>query len=201
MTCSRASLFCTAALLATMSAAAWADATPQPTKQLPQFSLRDPHGTPYTNDELLRRGTMIIVTAPTLAEGDKQSEWEKYLGAHWQPDGPVLVLVEDMTQSWFPETALSRMREEYRSGRGLLMLIDDQGRLRAALGTEEGETCVLAYARGGRLVHAQMLEPTAKRAAQAWAALHAANRAVAKSPTTSPSTDPSTASASRPSTP
>ena len=129
------------------------------TKRLPDFNLRDPAGTSHTRG-VCRNGAVIIATAPTLKHGDRQREWQQTLKerfADWAPNGPALILLEDMTQSWFKSKALKKMREKYVSGKQPILLIDEQGAVRRALEAKKNalknRTVVLVYDPDGKLVH------------------------------------------------
>lgn len=140
---------------------------------LPEFALRDPAGVQFTHKKLASRGAVIVVTAPTLANRDAQRGWADALQKTRPQNGPFLVFVEDMSASWFQETALERMREKYTPGQETLLLIDPEGRVRKELDVPKGETIVLAFAAGGRLAYVEEDGPSPHRAARLWQAIGA----------------------------
>lgn len=159
-------------LLAAVAAAVEAPAWPS---TLPALKLKDPLGQEHTQAALEARGAVMVVTAPTHAQGDAQQAWNAALeAARGDARGPVLVFLEDMSQSWFRPLVLSRMRESYKPGSGLLLLLDEGGVTRKALGVPENTTMAFAFAPGGRLV---AVETQAASAARAQALVRAAARA------------------------
>ena len=158
------------ALLAPLLALAVAHAADRPRlgARLPDFALRDPAGTQFTSAQLAPKGLVLVVTAPTMDNRDAQRDWSEAL-QDARPDGaPPPVFLEDMSASWFPGTALERMREKYRPGGDTLLLIDPEGRVREALNVEKGETVVLAFAPGGRLAFVETADPSPHRAQRLW---------------------------------
>jgi len=143
------------------------------TPALPAFALEDPRGTRHERDALLAEGgLLLVVTAPILAAGDAQEAWNDALAAA-APSGGRWLLVEDVSQSSFPGTALDRMREEFDPARPPLLLLDQDGALRTGLGVAEEATVVLVYDAKGALVHSDATEASTAGAASAWKALAA----------------------------
>lgn len=137
---------------------AWPDA-------LPRLRLLDPHDTEFTDEQLTRRGVVVIATAPTLSQGDAQKAWSDALEVHTaDKSGPALVLLEDMSQSWVRPIVLGRMKAEYRSGARLVMLLDESGATRKALGVRENATVAFAFAPGGKLVAVETGSASPERA-------------------------------------
>ena len=149
-----------------------ATTAPSPFAQaLPAFALEDPGGTRHERDALLADGGLVVVvTSPTLASGDEQEAWNAALAAA-APAGARWVLLEDLSQSSFPDTALGRMKEKFDAARPPLLLLDLDGALRKALRVAEGATVVLVYDEHGALVHAEASEVSELRAKRVWAAL------------------------------
>lgn len=138
---------------------------------LPAFTLEDPAGKKHERDALLAGGGLVVVvTAPTLACGDAQEAWNEALAAAAPGEGRWLLL-EDMSQSAFPGTALGRMKDEFDPARSPLLLLDPDGALRKSLGVAEDATVVLVYDAKGALTHAQAGEASEGGAKGAWAAL------------------------------
>lgn len=157
----RAALVVLPLLLATPASAA---DSPWPAA-LPALRLLDPLGHEFTDAQLAVRGAVVIATAPTQAQGDAQQAWSDALDTVAPDAGrPLLVLLEDMSQSWFRPIVLSRMRSAYRPGAGLLLLLDEHGAVRKALGVKENATVAFAFAPGGRLSAVETAPATAERA-------------------------------------
>lgn len=138
---------------------------------LPAFTLEDPAGKKHERDALLADGGLVVVvTAPTLACGEAQEAWNEALAAAAPGEGRWLLL-EDLSQSAFPGTALGRMKDEFDPARSPLLLLDPDGALRKSLGVAEDATVVLVYDEEGALTHAQAGEASESGAEGAWAAL------------------------------
>ena len=104
-----------------------AAAAPKP-RRLPEFSLRDPVGRLHTRATLARAGVVLVVTAPTLSEEDAQRGWEAQLRKARPPEArPRVAFVEDLDQSWFPDTAVEAMKESYVPGQDPVLLLDKLG--------------------------------------------------------------------------
>lgn len=140
--------------------------------RLPDFHLKDPAGREHTRAEVLTKGVVLVVTAPTVDNEDDQRGWEEELRKA-RPAGAEgrLVFVEDLSASWVPGLALQGMRREFRDGVEPLLVVDEEGALRRALRVERGKTVVLVYDARGQLVHDETGGPAAHRAARTWAAL------------------------------
>jgi hypothetical protein len=134
-------------------------------RALPAFRLVDPLGRPFTDAELRERGAVVVVTAPTHSQGDAQYAWSAALRSlEVAADGPRLVLLEDMSQSWFRPLVLAKMRESYGPKARLVLLLDEGGLVRKALGVKEATTLALAIAPGGAIVAHETLAGTPVRA-------------------------------------
>jgi len=117
---------------------------------LPQFVLADPNGKKHASGELLKGGLVLVVTAPTYHTEKAQRAWGDLLPAA-QPKGKGrLVFLEDMTASSFKDTAKKQMRKEFKEGVPPLLLLDEDGHVRTALGVPKDETWILAFAAGGQ---------------------------------------------------
>ena len=144
--------------------AAGAAEAPWP-KALPVLNLNDPLGNAFTQEDLGRRGAVVIATAPCLSQGDAQKAWDVALrGARPNPAGPTIVLIEDMTQSWFRPMVLDRMRDGYKKDNLVRLLLDESGAIRKALGVGENATVAFAFAPGGALVAVETSGGTVERA-------------------------------------
>lgn len=134
---------------------------------LPVLRHLDPHGEEFTEALLKERGAVLIATAPNLSQGGAQNAWnEAYRAVRRDAEGPVVVLLEDMSQSWFRHVVLARMKESYRRGQGMLVLLDESGSTRRALGVPENTTVAFAFAAGGALVAVETGQATAERFAK-----------------------------------
>jgi hypothetical protein len=146
-------------------------------RELPRFTLRDADGGQHTRDALLEEGAglVVVVTAPTMACQEAQEGWSEALLAARPEDG-LLVFLEDLSQSWFEDTALRHLSEAYEPGEPPLILIDRDGRQRRALGVEEEATVVFVFDARGQRVHVQTEPFSAERAQAAWDALAESQR-------------------------
>lgn len=153
-------LFLSSLLLAALAAAA----NPWPAA-LPEIRLRDPLGQVFTGQELAARGVVVLVTAPNLSQGGAQEAWDAaFRGASRQPAGPAVVILEDMTQSWFRHIVLGRMKESYKPGAAIVLLLDEAGTTRKAFGVPENTTVAFAFAPGGKLAAVETALGTVERA-------------------------------------
>jgi len=92
---------------------------------------------------------VLVVTAPTYHTEKAQRAWGDLLPAA-QPKGKGrLVFLEDMTASSFKDTAKKQMRKEFKEGVPPLLLLDEDGHVRTALGVPKDETWILAFAAAG----------------------------------------------------
>lgn len=158
----RRAVVVTLTLLSALAAAG--EPTPWP-GALPALKLKDPLGREFTDAELKARGAVVVVTAPTHAQGGAQQAWNAALQAV-KPgaQGPALVFVEDMSQSWFRAAVLAHMKNVYKPSAEQLLLLDEAGATRKAMGVPENATIAFAFAPGGRLVAVQTKEGTVARA-------------------------------------
>lgn len=146
-------------------------------QRLPDFHLKDPAGREHTRAEVLTKGVVLVVTAPTVDNEDDQRGWDEELRKARPADAEGrLVFVEDLSASWVPGLALEGMKREFRDGVEPLLVVDEEGALRRALHVERGKTVVLVYDAAGKLVHDETGDPAAHRAARTWASLPAAAR-------------------------
>ncbi len=144
---------------------ALSDAPPTLAPTLPAFTLSDPLGRSFTDTQLSARGAIVVVTAPTLSQGDAQQAWSAALRTLEPGDaGPLRVMLEDMSQSWFRPIVLGKMKESYKPTSPLILLLDEGGLVRKALGVGEVVTVALAFAPGGKLVAVETSAGTAERA-------------------------------------
>jgi hypothetical protein len=138
---------------------------------LPEFVLADPDGRKHASSEILKGGLVLVVTAPTYHAEKAQRAWGDLLPAA-QPKGKArLVFLEDMTASSFKDTAKKQMRKEFREGVPPLLLLDENGRVRTALGVPKDETWILAFAAGGQQRLVEKGAPSAAAAKRLWAAV------------------------------
>jgi hypothetical protein len=134
-------------------------------KSLPELKLDDPLGNTFTEDNFTERGVVVVATAPSLSQGDAQQTWDAaFRGARRGADGPQVVMLEDMSQSWFRGPVLDRMRASYKSGQTLVLLLDEDGAIRKALGVPENATVAFAFAPGGQLAAVETQGGTVERA-------------------------------------
>ncbi|MDP3500547.1 MAG: hypothetical protein Q8S33_09445 [Myxococcales bacterium] len=150
----------TAALVFVLLSGAASAAEPW-AQTLPAFKLLDPLDRVFTHEPLVARGAVVVVTAPTHSQGDVQKAWSLALRSLPVEDkGPVLVMLEDMSQSWFRPIVLSRMKSSYRPTSRLWLLLDEGGVTRKALGVPEARTLAFAFGPGGKLMAVETGEPT-----------------------------------------
>ena len=137
-------------LLVAFAASAGSPAWPG---ELPRLRLFDPLDTEFTDARLKPRGVVVVATAPTKAQGDAQEAWHQAFEAQTvDQTGPAVVMLEDMSQSWFRPIVIARMKERYRPGAPITLLLDESGATRRAFGVPENATVAFAFAPGGRLV-------------------------------------------------
>ena len=116
-------------------------------------------------------GIVLVVTAPTRKNGDAQQGWSEQLMATHPGGKARLVFVEDFGPSWFPDTALTRIREEANPAHDPVMLIDKDGKVRKALAAPEDATVVLVYRTNLSLALVIDGKPSRSAAETAWRAL------------------------------
>lgn len=156
-------------LVASLVAVAWAQA---PGWRLPDVSVPDPAEREHRLIALSNpRGLVLIVTAPTRDQEDAQRGWVERL-ERARPEGARarFALVEDLAQSWFPGTARRALRKAHEPDREPLLLVDEKGDVRRALGVDTGVTWVLAYDRSGELRFVERGGPSDASAERAWEA-------------------------------
>lgn len=140
-------------------------ASPLGTGPVPTFRLLDPLGRSFSNDTVSERGAIIVATAPTHSQGDAQYAWSAALhGLPANSNGPLRIMLEDMSQSWFRPLVLAKMRESYRPTSPVLLLLDEGGLTRKALGVPEAATVAFAIAPGGAIVAVETGFATPERA-------------------------------------
>lgn len=137
-------------------------------QKLPNFSLQDPGGKTFTNGSLSKDGLVLVVTAPTLTNKAAQEDWDKLLSEAKSGSKAKWVYVEDLQQSSFKRKAISGMKKDYKPGKEPILLLDEQGKLRRALGAHEKKTVVLVYDSDGKLVHSETGKPSPKAAEAIW---------------------------------
>jgi hypothetical protein len=134
------------ALVASAAAPSWPAA-------LPSLSLLDPLGTIFSDAQLKPRGVVVVATAPIKTQGDTQKAWHDALLAQaTDKTGPAVVMLEDMSQSWFRPIVIAEMKKTYRSGSRIVLLLDENGATRKSFGVAEDATVAFAFAPGGKLV-------------------------------------------------
>jgi hypothetical protein len=143
-----------------------------PAWYLPDLRLPDPARREHALPRLSGRGGLVlVVTAPTHDQAEAQRGWADRLAAA-RPAGARVrfALLEDLDQSWFPATARRALRRAHVAGRDPLLLLDETGAARRALGVDAGVTWLLAYDRKGELRFVERGEPSAAGAQRAWEA-------------------------------
>jgi hypothetical protein len=164
---------CTVVLALLVGSTAWGgtpaskDATGA---SLPQFVLADPNGKKHASSELLKAGLVLVVTAPTYHTQKEQRAWGAFLPAAKPKGKGRLVFLEDMTASSFKGMAKKQMRKESKEGVPPLLLLDEDGHVRTALGVPKGETWILAFATGGQQRMVEKGAPSAAAAKRLWSA-------------------------------
>jgi len=145
-----------------------ASATAQAQSKLPDFSLLDPQGGSHSSAELLGKGLVVLVTAPTLHEKDAQVGWIKLLIAAKGSNKGNFVLIEDITASAFKGIARGDMKKDWKPGDIPLLLIDETGKTREAFGMAKDTTKVFVYDKGGNLIYSESSPPSAALAKSVW---------------------------------
>ena len=113
---------------------------------------------------------MLVVTAPTYHTEKAQRAWGDLLPAAKPKGKGRLVFLEDMTASSFKGTARKQMRKEFQEGMPPLLLLDEDGHVRTALGAPKDETWILAFDAGGQQRLVEKGAPSAAAAKRLWAA-------------------------------
>jgi hypothetical protein len=123
----------------------------------PEFSLKDPVGKEFGGDELCRpTGMLVMLTAPTLTQYEKQKKWEKVMNRQRWPKSaaPRRVLIEDLSQqNSYKEKARAMMKQAYKSDGEMAVLIDESGDVRRAFGVQNDETVIVLCDAHGRILH------------------------------------------------
>lgn len=154
-----------AATLALVAVATLAAAPSPWPAALPALRLADPLGTEFTEGQWSARGAVVVVTAPNLSQGGAQQAWTAAFDeVKREGAAPMVVFVEDMSQSYFRPVVISRMKAAYRPGSGLLVLLDESGDAREALGVSENATVAFAFGPGGKLRAVETGAASAERA-------------------------------------
>lgn len=136
---------------------------------LPSLRLADPLGAVFTDAHFTSRGVIVVATAPTAAQGGAQEAWNTAFDAFpFSAQTPTFVLLEDLSQSWFRGVVLSRMKEKYRAGGSPVLLLDESGSVRRALGVAENATVAFAFGPGGKLLAVEREPGTKERAERLW---------------------------------
>ena len=137
-------------------------------QELPDFSLPDPDGIKHTKKSVLKDGVVFVVTSPILSQSDEQKDWAKMLADSRSGAKAQLIFLEDMQPSNFKGAARSKMKQQFKPGQALLLLLDEKGKLRRGLKVTEEDTVVLVYDTHGKLIHAESGNPSAERASAIW---------------------------------
>lgn len=140
-------------------------------KALPALSLKDPLGKTYTTKTLVKKGLVLVVTAPILSNENDQKGWDEQLRRAKHGGAGRLVFLQDMTPSDFKDIAIDQMKKDYRPGVEPLLLLDHDGKVRISLGVGEKATVVLVYNSSNRLVYAETGPPSAGSAQKIWNSL------------------------------
>jgi hypothetical protein len=138
--------------------------------RLPAASLADPAGKNWTLNQNNGQPTLVIVSVPDMSQGNIQQGWVTSQGSLSKQVN--FYLVEDMRNAFFRSIALSDMKKDFAEGDRPVVLIDNDGSVRAQLGAPRGKTCVMVYNANNRLVYVQVGNPSA-------AAVQAVNKVVA----------------------
>ncbi len=138
--------------------------------KLPSFTLKDPLGKAWSSKELVKGGLVIVATAPTLSQEKSQRGWSDYLEES-KPKNAHLVFLEDMSATHFDGMAKSSMRKDYKEGDPVILLLDENGDLRAKLGAKKGKTTVFVYNDDGTRIAIDHSTPSAAGAKTIWAKL------------------------------
>ena len=143
---------------------------------LPERTLADPLGADHALRELARvlGGLIAVVTAPTLANQAAQEGWSSAFDAGIGAERGRVVFLQDMSVSWFADTAKERMAAETEPDANPLLLLDESGEVARALGVAEGETVLIVFDAKGNELKRSAEDPSAELADRLWAALEAA---------------------------
>jgi hypothetical protein len=150
-------LFLFVALLADAGTERWPS-------ERPSLRLADPHGVEFDEGSLRSRGVVVVATTPTHAQGDAQKAWHDALAPRLEPTGPAIVILEDMSQSWFRSVAVETMKQRHQPGSPIALLLDENGATRRTLGVSENATVVFAFGPSGHLAAVQTGAASPERA-------------------------------------
>ena len=123
---------------------------------LPDFNLKDPLGGAHTSAEVAGKKVVILATVPTKEQGDSQKKWVDLIKPLGAGKDFVFILLQDMTQSGNPEMVMDSMKQKWKPGGQVLILVDDRAALRSSLESARGlltdRTSLLAYDEKGKQV-------------------------------------------------
>lgn len=140
---------------------------------LPAFSLLDPEGRRFDEREACGNGAILVVTMPNIRNGPAQNGWFDLLRDTDRVPAARVVFLEDMTDVSLRALKIARMRQMYDPAREPLLLLDEGGVVRRALGAPENRTTLLVYGPDGRLVHVDRESPSRAGVLEAWKRLEA----------------------------
>ncbi|MBF2097177.1 MAG: hypothetical protein IGQ88_02215 [Gloeomargaritaceae cyanobacterium C42_A2020_066] len=132
--------------------------------KLPVIDLKDPRGKPITPASLKNRPVVIIFSIPNPQHGKLQDLWTQVLLQGTWPSQASLLLIEDMSQSLVAEFARIEMARKFKPGSRPMLLLDEQGKARTALGVPKNQTVLLVYDAQGRLIHSDSQPPSPEAA-------------------------------------
>ncbi len=159
-------------LILSLLLGAFGSARAEPPQALPRRTLADPRGAPHALDALTAggRGVILVVTSPTVDQEKAQRGWDDALIAARPANAAArVVFLEDLSQSWFKSIARAAMKKDFVPDREPLLLIDEDGATREALGVEKATTVVLVFDARGALVATHTEAPSQPAATRVWA--------------------------------
>lgn len=133
----------------------------------PNVTLLDPDGGAHNVKTLLKKGGVLVMTAPTLHEKSAQEGWSKYL-PDAMPKGGMLIFIEDMSVSDWKDTARKDMKKDWKPGVPPMLLLDEKGSVRNMLGVAKDRTAVFVYDKKGKLTYSCYCGPSATLAKTIW---------------------------------
>lgn len=133
----------------------------------PNVTLLDPDGGSHNVGGLLKKGGVLVMTAPTLHEKGMQEGWSKYL-PNTMPKGAMLIFIEDMSVSAWKGIARKDMKKEWKPGVPPMLLLDEKGNVRKILGEARDTTGVFVYNKKGELTYTFKGGPSAAQAKAIW---------------------------------
>jgi hypothetical protein len=129
-------------------------------ERIPSLQMTDVKGLTHTSCELYKQsGMLLMITAPNLAQYEKQKRWDKQIRkAGWpETNAPKCVIVQDMSQQeTYREKALTMISEKAQEDPRLMFVIDNSGDLRRTFGVQENETVLLLIDKDGNVVHHEL---------------------------------------------